>query len=219
MLALAASPCEGRRRYQGALVIRELHASDVVTAAGVLSRGMRDNPNNVAAFGTSAARRERVLAAFFRALLGGQLHRGVILGAFDGSALQGVCGMARPGACQPAAAEKIRILSGLAAEGAVGAALRVGRWAAEWGRHDPEGVHWHLGPVAVDAHLRSRGIGGAMLAAFCERMDAAGAVAYLETDKHENVGFYERYRFRADAKSSVLGMPNWYMTRRPEGSG
>ena len=187
--------------------IRELHHSEFESAALLLSRGMRDNPNNVAAFGRKPERRERIMRAFFRGVLRGESSRGVLLG---------VCGMARPGQCQPAAVEKVRILGALTAAGALRTALRVGRWAGEWARHDPHAEHWHLGPVAVDSHLRGRGVGGAMLSAFCARMDEAGAVAYLETDKRANVNFYERYAFRVDNESSVLGKLNWYMTRSPK---
>lgn len=159
-------------------------------------------------------RREAVLAAFFRAVLAGQIDRDVILGAFDGPTLQGVCGMARPGECQPSVAEKVRILGSLVAHGSLGAALRVGRWAGDWSRRDPRNEHWHLGPVAVDRHLQGRGMGGAMLEAFCERMDQEGAMAYLETDKRENIGFYEEYSFRVVGESAVWGQANWYLSRQ-----
>jgi hypothetical protein len=53
-----------------------------------------------------------------------------------------------------------------------------------------------------------------MMSVFCARMDAAGEAAYLETDKEINVHFYERFGFRTTAEESVLGTPNWFMTRR-----
>ncbi len=57
-------------------------------------------------------------------------------------------------------------------------------------------------------------MGGAMLEAFCERMDQEGAMAYLETDKRENIGFYEKYSFRVVGESAVLGQANWYLSRQ-----
>ena len=51
-----------------------------------------------------------------------------------------------------------------------------------WAKHDPEEPHWHLGPVAVDAHL--------------------------ETDRPENVSFYERFGFEIVGEQEVLGVPN-----------
>ena len=202
-------------RHEGFLEIREIRLSEIEAAATVLGRGMRDNPRLVAAFGSDPQRRERILTGFFSSVVAGLLQRGMMLGAFDGTGLQGVCGMARPGECQPRPLERVRILGGLAAAGAFGAGVRLARWAGEWARHDSRDAHWHLGPVAVDPDLRGRGIGRAMLSAFCARMDEAGSVAYLETDKQENVGFYESYGFRVDRESTVAENRNWYMSRPP----
>jgi hypothetical protein len=101
--------------------IRELQPSEISEAANLLSRGMNDNPINVAAFGSDAGRRQAALARFFRA---------------------------------------------------------------------------------------------ALVADFCARVDAAGSIAYLETDKKENVPFYEKFGFVVTTESSVLGVPNWFMTRK-----
>jgi predicted N-acetyltransferase YhbS len=73
-----------------------------------------------------------------------------------------------------------------------------------------------LGPVAVDAHLQGKGIGSTLMQAFCERMDALGEDAYLETDKQINVRFYERFGFEVAGVEEVLGVPNWFMTRRAQ---
>src|SRR5262249_6296183 len=88
------------------------------------------------------------------------------------------------------------------------------KWADEWARRDLAEPHWHLGPVAVDPHLQGKGIGGALLAKFCVRMDDSGALSYLETDKSENVRFYERFGFTVIAESKILGVPNFFMSRR-----
>ena len=50
---------------------------------------------------------------------------------------------------------------------------------------------------------------------FCDRMDERNAVAYLETDKDVNVRFYNRFGFETIAEATVLGVPNWFMKRRP----
>jgi ribosomal protein S18 acetylase RimI-like enzyme len=86
-------------------------------------------------------------------------------------------------------------------------------WGGEWARRDPAEPHWHLGPVAVDPDSQGQGIGGAMLADFCARMDGHGALVYLETDKSENVRFYEKFGFAVAAQGEVLGVPNWFMSR------
>ena len=46
-------------------------------------------------------------------------------------------------------------------------------------------------------------------------MDAESGLAYLETDKPENVRFYERFGFRVTNEAQVLNIPNWFMTRAP----
>jgi len=127
-----------------------------------------------------------------------------------------VCGMARPSLCQPTLGEKVRVVPAVVFGNPVGALLRVMRWNREWGRRDPSEPHWHLGPVAVDSHLRGKGIGGGMLASFCRHMDRKGALSYLETDKPENVGFYQKFGFVVTAEAKVLGVANWFMSRAPQ---
>jgi len=177
---------------------------------------MRDNPANVCAFGIEDAEQgSRSLVRFFRPILRGLYKRGVIMGAFRDNALVGVCGMARPGSCQPTLLEKIEVLRSLVFGNPRRTAIRVLRWTGEWARRDPTRPHWHLGPVAVDSHLQGQGIGGAMLSTFCERMDQEHMLSYLETDKFENVGFYEKFGFRVIEEGAVLGIPNWFMSRAP----
>jgi ribosomal protein S18 acetylase RimI-like enzyme len=71
--------------------------------------------------------------------------------------------------------------------------------------------------VAVDAHLQGMGIGSKLMRVFCAQMDAAGEAAYLETDKPENVRFYERFGFEIVGDEQVIGVPNWYMARTAKG--
>jgi hypothetical protein len=53
-----------------------------------------------------------------------------------------------------------------------------------------------------------------MLAAFCDHMDSCRRLSYLETDKAENVSFYEKFGFTVVAEAEVLGIRNWFMIRR-----
>jgi ribosomal protein S18 acetylase RimI-like enzyme len=196
------------------LTLRELQWAELEGAARLLSRGMCDNPANVRAFGRQdAGRRSRALARFFRPVLHGLYKRGLIVGAFRNGMLAGVSCMARPGGCQPATFEKLRMLPSVIVGNPLGTTLRVLTWTGEWARRDPAETHWHLGPLAFDPHLQRQGIGQAMLADFCTRMDEDRACAYLETDKFENVGFYELFGFTVTAKAEVLGIPNWFMSR------
>jgi hypothetical protein len=51
------------------------------------------------------------------------------------------------------------------------------------------------------------------MADFCTRMDQCAGLAYLETDKRENVRFYRRFGFAVVAQAEVLGVRNWFMSR------
>ena len=90
---------------------------------------------------------------------------------------------------------------------------RVTRWLGTWADHDPGAVHGHIGPVAVRKESQGRGLGTALLEAVVERLDHAGLAGYLETDRAQNVPFYERQGFAVVAEGDVLGVPNWFMWR------
>ena len=196
------------------LEIGALDASEVGEALGVISRGMRDNPIHIAAFGEDPERRKKSLQRFFGAafaVMGLQKHM-LVARSEDGN-IMGVMGMMPPGDCLPGPGQKLRMLPSLLANGPR-AAGRTMSWLAAWGKRDPEERHWHFGPLAVDAHLQGKGIGSKLLRVFCARMDAAGEVAYLDTDKLINVRLYERFGFEVVGEQEVLGVPNYFMLRR-----
>ncbi len=197
--------------------VRDLTSGETDTAAAVLGRGMRDNPLHVRTFGADPDQRERTLTRIFQAVLRQYVAKGAILGAFDPGTLVGVCAMVEPGRCQPSGSERLRLLPEAIAGAGLGGTVRLLKWVGAWARHDPREPHWHLGPVGVERHLQGQGIGSALLGVFCQRMDALGAMAYLETDKQENVAFYERFGFQMRAEEAVLEIPNWFMVRAPAG--
>jgi ribosomal protein S18 acetylase RimI-like enzyme len=127
----------------------------------------------------------------------------------------GVAGLAENGACRPDAMQKLRLAPGLVSLGPR-TAVRSTRWMAAWIKRDPEEHHSHFGPFAVDSHLQGQGIGTVLLEEYCARLDARGELAYLETDKAENVRLYERHGFGVVDEADVLGVRNWFM-RRPAG--
>ncbi len=196
------------------LEIGALDASEVGEALDVISRGMRDNPIHVAAFGEAPERRRQSLHRFFGAafaVMGLQEHMLVARGE-DGQ-IVGVMGMMPPGDCLPGPGQQLRMLPTLLRNGPRAAGRTMG-WLGAWGKRDPKERHWHFGPLAVDVHLQGMGIGSKLLRMFCARMDAAGEDAYLETDKAINVRLYERFGFEVVGEQEVLGVPNWFMLRR-----
>jgi ribosomal protein S18 acetylase RimI-like enzyme len=132
----------------------------------------------------------------------------------DHDAILGVAAMAAPGTCRPSVLQKTRMASRLTTVGA-GPLARVITWQNAWRGHDPDQPHSHLGPLAVDAHLQGRGIGSALMREYTRRLDTAGHIGYLETDRSENVAFYERHGFTVTGRATVLDTPNWFMRREP----
>ena len=202
------------KEADGALERLEIGAAEpteIEAVVGVISRGMRDNPTHVAALGEDPDRREKKVRRIFSSVLPVMGHSLILARHPDGTIL-GVLGMAAPGRCQANGKQKMKLSLGLLPLGPR-ALSRSLRWVGTWEKSDPKERHWHLGPVAVDAHLQGMGIGTKLMRVFCAQMDAAGEVAYLETDKPENVRFYERFGFEVVGEQEVIGVPNWYMAR------
>jgi ribosomal protein S18 acetylase RimI-like enzyme len=197
------------------LEIGTLDAAEMGEAVGVMVRGMRDNPIIVVALGqdhgTRHGRLQRLFGAIAAAEVPGRDRDTLVARGPDGSLL-GVCGMMPPGRCQAGPGRQLRLLPALLALGPR-CAGRTMKWLGAWSKHDPDERHWHLGPVAVDAHLQGMGIGSMLMRVFCERMDDAGEASYLETDKEINVRFYEKFGFEVTGEEDVLDVRNWYMTR------
>lgn len=189
--------------------IGELASGEVASAAGVVARGMRDNAGHVAVFGHNAARRSRALQSMFAGVLPTMpppivaRRRGWIVG---------VCGLISPDEPHFVSLRCVVRMAPRAVLAPV-ASMRGAVWMRTWQNVHPREPHWHLGPVAVDAPLQHLGIGSRMLSAFCERVDASGMPAYLETDKPENVVFYERFGFEVMDERPALGVNNWFMWR------
>ena len=50
---------------------------------------------------------------------------------------------------------------------------------------------------------------------YCGAIDLVGDAGYLETDRQENVRFYERFGFVTTKEVTVLGVTNFMMRREP----
>lgn len=203
-----------RDRVEG-VEVGLLRDEEVADAIGVLARGMRDSPMHVAVFGPDPERRVEQLSALFGTLFDIlDMRRHVLVARLPDGTIAGVCGMIAPEGHNVGLLATLRILARVLRFGPR-VALRALRWQATWAAHDLKERHWHLGPVAVEPRLQGRGIGSRMMTAFCDQMDAAGEVAWLETDKAINVTFYERLGFEVAHRQTVLGFPNWFMRRDP----
>ncbi len=64
--------------------------------------------------------------------------------------------------------------------------------------------------------MHGHGIGSRLLQEYVDECDEAGELAYLETDKSQNVRFYQRFGFSVADQAKVVGVQNWFMTRKPQ---
>jgi GNAT superfamily N-acetyltransferase len=179
-------------------------------AVGVLARGMRDNPLHLAAFGDDPDHRVAQLTGMFQVVVGGQPEP---LRADEAGTIVGTCGFGSGEPCAFAALggiprDQFPPMSDDAAE-----VDQLYEWLTTWAARDPAEPHLHLGPIAADAGRQGEGIGTALMGAFCDHADRDEILAYLETDKAENVRFYEKFGFETVGETPVIGVPNWFMTR------
>src|SRR5437764_8279376 len=114
----------------------ELRPELLDEAAGVLARGMRDNPIHVAAFGPDPQRRARILVRMFHDLFRVLPGYGAMCARTDG-AIVAVAGRAEGGACMPDTLQKLRLAPGLISLG-LRTAVRSSRWLSAWAGRGPE---------------------------------------------------------------------------------
>jgi ribosomal protein S18 acetylase RimI-like enzyme len=84
-------------------------------------------------------------------------------------------------------------------------------------RAHPEEPHWYLAVIGSDPTVRGRGFGQALMRSRLDRCDAEHCPAYLESTKHENVSYYQRFGFTVTRE---IVLPNdgptlWAMWRAP----
>jgi ribosomal protein S18 acetylase RimI-like enzyme len=190
--------------------IEPLTAAQREAAASMLARAFVTNPLHVAAFGP-----DRLAAneAFFRTGLAKM--KGSKLVATDGTRILGVIHWVSSPDCQFSPVEKLATMPAMIGGLGLRAALRLTSWLSAWARHDPAEPHAHLGPIGVDPHAQGRHIGHQLMQRYCDEIDGAGQLGFLETDRPENVQFYQRFGFELVATAPVLGTPNYFMSRKP----
>jgi len=81
--------------------------------------------------------------------------------------------------------------------------------------HDLPEPHCHVGPVGVEPGFQGRRMGGAAMGLLCDRFDQRAEVAWLETDKPENVRFYVALGFDVVEEAPMLSATFCFMRRAP----
>jgi len=178
-------------------------------AVGVAARAMRDNPMSLALSDDPLVRLD-ILCGMFT----DTLTKGTVAGARTRECVLGVAAVGGPGRC-------VRYM--LPAEQRVRSDPdpdaspldRLVRVASVMADHDLLEDHWHVGPVGVEPGFQRSGIGRAAMGLLCDHFDEQGQLAWLETDKPENVPFYASLGFELVERMSVLGFAFAFMRRQP----
>jgi len=190
--------------------VRAMAEHEARAAGSVASRALRDNP--MMAYSVPDDPLVRLFVGYES--FAERVSTGSV-GALLGRHVIGVAGANAPGACiGVTASSELRTPPDVAPHQAVG--FERARFViATMCEHDLDERHVHVGPVAVEPGAQGRGVGGAMLRLLCAHLDADGEVAWLETDKPENVVFYRRHGFDVAVEDVHLGFPIWFMRRAP----
>ncbi|UCE38355.1 MAG: GNAT family N-acetyltransferase [Thermoplasmata archaeon] len=78
------------------------------------------------------------------------------------------------------------------------------------------GPNIHLLIMGVSQEFQGKGFGGKLLRAVIEKAETERKPIYLETQKEENINFYEKYGFSVKKKIILpepLNLPMWLMVR------
>jgi ribosomal protein S18 acetylase RimI-like enzyme len=188
--------------------IRDMQRSDIPRVAEVLGRAYATNPIILATYrgkGRVARRIQTNFESMFKYASGKSF-----VAELDSRVLGGFF-VAKWPACQAMSLKMM--LPALRAVGGLGPLVRGMQWQRACKKRDPRKPHWHLKMIGVDPDFQGKGIGGQMMDVYCGIIDGSRLEAHHETDRSENVPFYERYGFKVVGEEMIIGVKNWYMLR------
>jgi GNAT superfamily N-acetyltransferase len=183
---------------------------DLEEAAGVLSRAMVTTPIHVAVYLGAGEHQRKVQEEQFAQMLRDRPYEVFLVKRGNR-----VVGVTRHYRCEgernlPDGFEDL-LQAGESGLSDVGS--RENLWRGHWLKRDPQKLHNHLGPIAVLPEYQGQGIGSIMMNSYCSLVDNRSLPAYLETDRSENVRFYEKFGFRLVDEVEILGVTNSFMWR------
>lgn len=82
-------------------------------------------------------------------------------------------------------------------------------------QHTPTELHWHLNMIGTHPDWQRRGLAGELMSTTFVIADAEGLPCWLETETHENVGYYRHHGFevRSEWDLPFDGPHMWGMLR------
>jgi GNAT superfamily N-acetyltransferase len=191
-----------------AVEVKKYSADSLDECVSLLADAFVDNPLHLSAFGKERVdQNRRFFRIGLRHMFGGPSYVALAEGA--------VCGYVHFNAspyCLPAPEEIPAAMAELLKP--LGeAARKVIHWFGRWCHLDPDEPHVHLGPIGVAPKMQGQGVGTALMRCYVEHLERENAAGYLETDRPQNVEFYQKFGFVVKHEETVIGTPTWYMWR------
>jgi GNAT superfamily N-acetyltransferase len=193
------------------IVVEKYSAHSLELVVTVLADAFVTNPLHISAFGPEQIESNRL---FFRIGLR-EMFRGEALVASENGQIRGYAHFSPSPRCLPAPEAlpqaMVPLLKPLGT-----ASARLIQWFVRWCHLDPDRPHIHLGPIGVSPDAQRRGCGTVLMRCYLDFLRRANLPGYLETDRRENVIFYEKFGFVVMHQEEVIGAPTWYMWRPKE---
>jgi ribosomal protein S18 acetylase RimI-like enzyme len=202
---------EIRVYYMEKINIEKMQIDELFKASEVLGKAFATQPASLAIYRgkTDKTRPNQVIFGAMLKYLPGQAFV-----AKQKDRIVGVMRMVKWPQCQMSALQRIRMLPILVRSGGGLGSLRRGmEFRGTWAKSDPKKPHYHLDPLGVLPELQGNGVGSQMMEFYCNHIDSIKMDAYHETDKPENVKFYQKFGFTVIGEETILDFPNWYMWR------
>lgn len=197
--------------------VDRLSSSQKRDAIAVTSRAFWPDPL-FGFFARTPEQEKRLLPIFLGALLRDALGHGEVWGAIDKETILGSASWLPPGATPRSSLREMKIYLACARALVTGRNRRTGISLLNAVEHEhPSEPHWYLALLGVEPTHQGQGLGRLLLEPVLKRCDTEIEPAYLETQKPENLPFYERFGFRVLKEVSVPGSPPvWLMWRDPD---
>lgn len=203
-------------RAMSEFTLRRLTTDDIPMAVATTSRAFWPDPL-FGHFARDVIQEHRMLPTFLGALLRDAAEHGEVWVAERDGVVAGSASWLAPGSMPRPRARESRITRACATALLTGRNRRSGlRLLAAVDEAHPTEAHWYLPLLGIDPKWQGRGLGGALLTQRLTDCDRTMTPAYLETQKPDNVPYYERFGFRVTETIELPATPPiWLMWRDP----
>ena len=196
--------------------ITRLDPIDLHMAVATTSRAFWPDPL-FGHFSRNLVQEHRMLPTFLGAMLRDAAEHGEVWVATRDGVVAGSASWLQPGTMPRPRSRENRITIACASALISGRNRRSGlKLLSVIEKKHPTEPHWYLPLLGIDPKWQGRGLGGALLKVKLAECDATLTPAYLETQKPENVPYYERFGFQVTEVIELPATPPiWLMWRDP----